>query len=60
MMADHLQLDVIAEGVETREHIEFLTQLGCHVMQGYYYGKPMRDDEIGEWFKKHEHYMSLV
>ncbi|GAA0135820.1 bifunctional diguanylate cyclase/phosphodiesterase [Paenibacillus sp. YSY-4.3] len=60
MMADHLQLDVIAEGVETQEHIEFLTQLGCHVMQGYYYGKPMRDDEIGEWVKKHEHYMSLV
>lgn len=60
MMADHLQLDVIAEGVETREHIEFLTQLGCHVMQGYYYGKPMRDNEIGEWLKKHEHYMSLV
>lgn len=31
-------LDVIAEGVENEERIEFLTQLGCYVMQGYFYG----------------------
>lgn len=55
MMADHLQLDVIAEGVENQEHIEFLTELGCHVMQGYYYGKPMRDTDIDEWVKKQKH-----
>lgn len=58
MMADHLQLDVIAEGVENQEHIGFLTELGCHVMQGYYYGRPMRDTDIDEWVKKHEHSMS--
>ncbi|MNJ46509.1 Oxygen sensor protein DosP [compost metagenome] len=54
MMAENLQLDVIAEGVENQEHIEFLTQLGCYVMQGYYYGKPMKVNDVDEWVKKHQ------
>jgi diguanylate cyclase (GGDEF) domain len=53
LMAESLKLDVIAEGVENQEHIELLTQLGCHVMQGYFYGRPMNSDEIDEWIKKH-------
>ncbi|WP_334074263.1 MULTISPECIES: putative bifunctional diguanylate cyclase/phosphodiesterase [Paenibacillus] len=48
-MASNLHLDVIAEGVETGEQVSFLTELGCHVMQGYYYGKPMRVEQIDEW-----------
>lgn len=51
LMAENLHLDVIAEGVENREHIEFLTQLGCYVMQGYYYAKPMPSDSVGEWLR---------
>lgn len=51
LMAENLHLDVIAEGVESQEHIESLTQLGCNVMQGYYYGKPMSIEEIDEWVK---------
>ncbi|RIX50114.1 bifunctional diguanylate cyclase/phosphodiesterase [Paenibacillus nanensis] len=54
LMAETLQLDVIAEGVEKQEHIEFLTQLGCHVMQGYFYGKPMEDEIIERWMKDHD------
>lgn len=55
VMAKDLQLDVIAEGVENEEHIESLTQLGCYLMQGYYYGKPMRVEEINErYFSKQE------
>lgn len=49
LMAEKLRLDVVAEGVENREHIEFLTQLGCHVMQGFFYGKPMKNEEIADW-----------
>ncbi|TDF97288.1 bifunctional diguanylate cyclase/phosphodiesterase [Paenibacillus piri] len=49
MMAKSLKLDVIAEGVESYEHITFLKNLGCTVMQGYYYGKPMLDEEIEAW-----------
>ncbi|GAK39144.1 diguanylate cyclase [Paenibacillus sp. TCA20] len=51
LMAEKLQLEVIAEGVENEEHIEFLTELGCYVMQGYYYGKPMKNERIGQWIE---------
>lgn len=49
LMAENLHLDVIAEGVENEEHIEFLTKLGCHVMQGFFYGKPMKSEDIKLW-----------
>ncbi|WP_028551839.1 putative bifunctional diguanylate cyclase/phosphodiesterase [Paenibacillus sp. UNC451MF] len=45
-IAKNLNLEVVAEGVETEEQIQFLQSRGCHVMQGYYYGKPMSPDEI--------------
>jgi len=51
LLAEQLNLDVIAEGVENQEHISFLTELGCHVMQGYFYGRPMKDDKISEWLE---------
>ncbi|WP_276352583.1 bifunctional diguanylate cyclase/phosphodiesterase [Cohnella caldifontis] len=51
LMAENLHLDVIAEGVENQEHIDYLTQLGCYVMQGYYYGKPMRNDDMEQWIR---------
>lgn len=40
-MARSLQLDVIAEGVETVEQRSLLEKLGCHRYQGYLYGKPV-------------------
>ncbi|GAA4841151.1 bifunctional diguanylate cyclase/phosphodiesterase [Paenibacillus vulneris] len=54
LMAESLQLDVIAEGVENKEHLELLQQLGCKVMQGYYYSKPMARDEMEAWLKSKE------
>lgn len=51
LMAETLNLDVIAEGVEQQEHIEYLSKLGCHLMQGYYYGKPLHIDELESWIK---------
>ncbi|WP_251037913.1 putative bifunctional diguanylate cyclase/phosphodiesterase [Paenibacillus albidus] len=49
-IAGNLNLEVVAEGVETPEQIELLQSLGCRVMQGYYYGRPMPAGELGEWF----------
>jgi len=40
-MTEALGLNVIAEGVETREQQEFLNLRGCHAFQGYLFGKPM-------------------
>ncbi|WP_163528278.1 GGDEF domain-containing phosphodiesterase [Halobacillus ihumii] len=40
-MAKSLNLQIIAEGVETEEHIDYLSDKGCHEYQGYYYSKPL-------------------
>ena len=45
-MAHGLRLEVVAEGVETAEQWEFLRSLNCDFMQGYYFGKPMPQDEF--------------
>jgi len=44
-MAHKLKLKVVAEGVETKEQLEFLKQAKCNVVQGYFMGKPMSAEE---------------
>ena len=45
-MGHALDLDVVAEGVETAEHVAFLKNLSCHTAQGYFFGKPMPAEEV--------------
>ncbi|OYO29346.1 bifunctional diguanylate cyclase/phosphodiesterase [Janthinobacterium sp. PC23-8] len=40
-LAKHLNLSVVAEGVETEEQMHFIESRGCHYVQGYLTGKPM-------------------
>lgn len=40
-MAQRLNLEVVAEGVETLEQLEFLRELRCQSIQGYYFSKPL-------------------
>jgi EAL domain-containing protein (putative c-di-GMP-specific phosphodiesterase class I) len=47
-MARNLRLDTVAEGVETREQQDFLNHHGCHMMQGYYFGRPMPAKQFEE------------
>lgn len=39
-IAKRLNLDVVAEFVETKEQVEVLKEVDCHIYQGYYYAKP--------------------
>ncbi len=48
-MADSLKMRVIAEGVETRQQVEFLLEAGCTELQGFYYAKPMKASSLTEW-----------
>lgn len=45
-LARGLNVDVVAEGVETREQVEELLRLGCEQAQGYYFSKPRSVEEI--------------
>jgi diguanylate cyclase (GGDEF)-like protein/PAS domain S-box-containing protein len=47
-MAKSLRQRVVAEGVESREQVEFLQVRGCDAMQGYYYKPPLSADEFGQ------------
>lgn len=41
ILAKKLNLEIVAEGVETLENVNSLTSLGCDIAQGYYFAKPM-------------------
>lgn len=45
-MGQNLQLKLVAEGVETKEHLDYLTTLGCDFIQGYYIAKPIPIKEL--------------
>ncbi|WP_102348476.1 sensor domain-containing protein [Bacillus sp. Marseille-P3661] len=49
-MAQHLKMDVIAEGVETEEELTFLLKQNCHHVQGFYFGKPCGIEEFEKRF----------
>lgn len=52
-MANHLQMQVIAEGVETQEQLDVLSVTGCVDIQGYYFSKPLPANEIEAEFLRH-------
>jgi diguanylate cyclase (GGDEF)-like protein len=47
-MADSLNMRLLAEGIESQEHISFLRLLGCHEGQGYLFGKPIPEHAFSQ------------
>jgi EAL domain-containing protein (putative c-di-GMP-specific phosphodiesterase class I) len=50
-MADALNLEVVAEGVETKEQLDFLRKHGCHFAQGFFFSKPAPLADLKTFFK---------
>jgi len=44
--------EIVAEGVETKEQVDYLTQRGVNYLQGYYFAKPMPEKDYLEYLKK--------
>ena len=49
-----LRVDVLAEGIETEEHVQRLQTLGCDLVQGYLYSPPVDESSFMEFLKKTE------
>ena len=52
-IAKSLNLDLIAEGVETEEQLEFLRREGCRQIQGFYFSKPLSPEDALGYMKEH-------
>lgn len=51
-LAKKLNMKIVAEGIESREQVEFLTEQECDLIQGYFYAKPMAITEFTEKYKE--------
>ncbi|HEU5281932.1 MAG TPA: EAL domain-containing protein [Gammaproteobacteria bacterium] len=51
-LGHNLGLEIVAEGVETIEQMQFLSEHGCDFIQGYYISRPLPANKIGEQFTK--------
>ena len=51
-IAKYLGMAVVAEGVETGDQVEFLKSVGCQLIQGYYFSKPLPAEEFAKYVEK--------
>lgn len=47
-LAKNLNLDVVAEGTESEEHVNILHQMGCGYAQGYFFSRPLNEAAVIE------------
>ena len=48
-----LRLDVLAEGVERSEQLDFLQRHGCDYYQGYMASRPLPAEQMAQWLREH-------
>ena len=48
-----LKISITAEGVETIEQVEFLRDIACHELQGFYFAKPLNELDLASYFLRH-------
>jgi len=48
-LAHSLQICVVAEGIEEKEQVAALQEMGCDLIQGYVYSKPLTAEEFETW-----------
>ena len=53
-IAKYLNMEVVAEGVEDKHQVDFLRSVGCDIIQGYYFSKPLSEDEFVELVKREQ------
>ena len=51
-MCKKLKIKTVAEGIETKEQVDFLKKVGCDIIQGYYFSKPITISEFEEKYLK--------
>lgn len=51
-LAKKLDMKIVAEGIESREQVDFLAEQDCDLIQGYYFAKPMPIEEFEEKYKE--------
>lgn len=52
ILANRLGVKTIAEGVETKEQVDFIKSIKCDMIQGYYYSKPLSKQDFEDYFNK--------
>lgn len=53
-LSKSLHMKVVSEGVETKEQVDFLTKVGCDMVQGYYFARPMPAGDFEEKYLKNQ------
>ena len=52
-MAKQLGMLTIAEGVESQEQLDFLAEIGCDIVQGYYFSRPVNIEGFEKFLREY-------
>ena len=52
-MLNEIGMEVVVEGLETRAAVERFCEMGCDYIQGYYFSRPLPEDEFLRFLREH-------